>query len=336
MNQIVLKQALTDKPKAKDFKAIEVDKPGCPHGGITARMIYVSLDPYVGTRLRGNHMGESAPTPGIEAIPGGGVGQIVDSKAEGFNVGDYVHSMEAGWREYADIHPGDFRKVDPKAAPLSSYVGVLGMPGLTAWAGVTKLAHVQTGDVFLVNAAAGPVGGTAGQIARACGAKTVIGIAGGPEKCKIVTDIYGFDACLDYKTKGWQDELKTHAPDGINVHFENVSDEMLLYALSNMQLYGRAVLCGLAGHYHQDGPKASVPIGAIIGKRASLHGLVVYDFYTRWTEFTDEFAPLVKAGTLKIKEDMVEGLDSAPMLMERLVNGKNMGKCLVKISEEKI
>lgn len=334
MKQIVLKHALTDKPKASEFTSIELDTPICPDGGVLVRVIYVSLDPYVGTRLRGNHMGEAAPEPGMGMIPGGGVGQVIESKAEGFSKGDYVHSMDMGWRETAQLFANSFRKVDPNSAPLSSYVGVLGMPGLTAWAGVTQLAGVHEGDVFLVNAAAGPVGGTAGQIARARGAKTVIGIAGGPEKCAIVTDEYGFDACLDYKQDGWQDQLKTHAPDGITVHFENVSDDMLSFAINNMQLYGRAILCGLAAHYHADGPRASVTIGPVIGKRASLHGLVVYDFYSRWQQFVDEFAPLVKDGTLKIREDRVEGLLQAPALMERLVNGKNLGKCLVQIGAE--
>ncbi len=334
MKQIVLKHVLTDKPKASDFETIETAVPACPPGGVVIRMIYVSLDPYIGTRLRGNHMGEAAPLPGIEPIPGGGVGQVIESRSGDVQTGDYVHTMEAGWREYTDLQAGEFRKIDPDAAPLSAYVGVLGMPGLTAWAGVTQLARVGKGDIFMVNAAAGPVGGTAGQIARARGAKTVIGIAGGPEKCAIVTDTYGFDACLDYKVAGWQDKLKDVAPDGINVHFENVSDEMLTFALTNMQLYGRGVLCGLAGHYHSDGPRPVIPMGMVIGKRASLYGLVVYDYYSRWTEFTDEFAPLVKDGTIKIIEDMGHGLASAPEMMEKLVNGKNLGKCIVKIGEE--
>ncbi len=336
MRRITLKHALTDKPTAQDFKAIEVPMPVCPDGGIIMRTIYVSLDPYVGTRLRGNHMGEQAPEPGKGVIPGAGVGQIVESRTDGFKVGDYVHSMEAGWQDYAALPAGEFRKIDPDAAPLSAYIGVLGMPGLTAWAGVTQLAKVSKGDVFLVNAAAGPVGGTAGQIARSRGAKTVIGIAGGPEKCALVRDIYRFDACLDYKTEGWQDQLKTYAPDGITVHFENVSDQMLMFAVSNMQLYGRAILCGLAGHYHRDGPPASIPFGMVIGKRASLHGLVVYDYYERWEQFTREIAPLVKSGVITIIQDCVDGLDAAPALMERLVNGQNLGKCVVKLSEERV
>ena len=334
MKQIVLKHELNAAPTAADFKTIEADMPICSDGGVVARLIYISLDPYVGSRLRGKHMGEPAPEPGVGAIPGAAVGQVIETKADGIEIGDYVFSMEAGWREYADLHPGGFRKIDPDAAPLSSYVGVLGMPGLTAWAGVTKLAAAHDGDVFLVNAAAGPVGGSAGQFARASGAKTVIGIAGGAEKCKLVTEEYGFDVCLDYKQEGWQDELKKHAPDGVSIHFENVGADMLAFATQNMSLYGRAVLCGLAAHYQADGPPAMTSIGMIIVKRLSMHGLVVYDYYDRWDEFTAEFAPLVKNGTIKIREDNVDGLENAPALLERLMNGKNVGKCLVTVGPE--
>ena len=334
MKQIVLKHALDAAPTAADFKEIEADMPECSDGGVVARLIYISLDPYVGSRLRGKHMGEPAPEPGIGAIPGAAVGQVIETKAKGIEIGDYVFAMEAGWREYADFNAGGFRKIDPDAAPLSAYVGVLGMPGLTAWAGVTKLAKAKEGDVFLVNAAAGPVGGTAGQIARARGAKTVIGIAGGAEKCKIVVDEYGFDACLDYKQEGWQDELKKHAPEGVSIHFENVGSEMLAFATQNMSLYGRAVLCGLAAHYQADGPPAMTSVGMIIVKRLSMHGLVVYDYYDRWEEFTDEFAPLVKNGTIKIREDSVDGLENAPEQLERLMNGRNMGKSLVVVGPE--
>jgi len=331
MKQVVLRQALSEAPVAADFEVIDAQVPNCPDGGVVMQSAFISLDPYVGSRLRGRHMGEPAPEPGKGEIPGAGVGVVVESKAAGISVGDYVHSMEAGWREFADIAPGHFEKIDPNAAPLSAYAGVLGMPGLTAWAGVTQLAKAGDGDVFLVNAAAGPVGGTAGQIARSRGAKTVIGIAGGPEKCAIVTNEYGFDACLDYKTEGWRDGLKKYAPDGITIHFENVGSEMLSWAISNMQLYGRGVLCGLAAHYHADAPPASIAVGPLVGKRAALHGLVVYDYYDRWDAFRSEIAPLVKSGAIKIREDKVKGLENAPTLMEKLVTGKNVGKAVVEV-----
>jgi len=338
MKQAVLKHALTTKPKAADFDIADMDMPICPVGGVLVKVAYISLDPYVGTRLRGNHMGEAAPEPGKGLIPGAIVGEVIESQSDHISTGDHIFSMNGGWAETVAIGPhefgtahGGFRIIDPKAAPLSTYLGPLGMPGLTAWAGMTQLAGIGEGDVFLVNAAAGPVAGTAGQIARARGAKTIIGIAGGAEKCAVVTDQYGFDACIDYKSEDIAEALKGHAPDGITVHFENVGADMLSIAMSQMQLYGRVVLCGLAAHYHADGPPAMTSIGMIIGKRASLHGLVVYDYYSRWDEFTAEMAPLVKSGEITIKEDLVEGLEAAPTLMERLINGKNIGKAIVKL-----
>ena len=331
MKQSVLKHALTDAPTAADFELIDVDTPDCPPGGILARVLFISLDPYVGSRLRGNHMGEAAPEPGSGLIPGGIVGEVIKSGSPRAKPGDHIHSMEGGWADVVALHDNEFTVVSADAAPLSTYAGVLGMPGLTAWAGATQLARVQEGDVFLVNAAAGPVGGTAGQIARLKGAETVIGIAGGPKKCRLVEEIYGFDLCANYKTKSWQDAIDRAAPDGISVHFENVGADYLAFAISRMKLYGRAVLCGLAAHYHADGPPASVLIGPVIGKRATLHGLVVYDFYSRWDEFRAEVAPWVADGKLVIEEDRVEGLKSAPKLMERLVQGRNVGKAVVAL-----
>ena len=332
MKQVVLKHTLNSAPKAEDFELIKTSDPLCPDGGIVMKPVFISLDPYVGSRLRGRHMGEPAPEPRQGVIPGAGVGEVVESRSDLVRPGDFVHSMETGWRELADIESGQFEKIDPNSAPLTAFAGVLGMPGLTAWAGVTQLAKVHDGDVFLVNAAAGPVGGTAGQIARARGAKTVIGIAGGPEKCAIVTDEYGFDACFDYKLPNWQDRLMEFIPGGITVHYENVGSDMLAFAIANMQLYGRAVICGLAAHYHADAPPASIAIGPVVGKRAAVMGLVVYDYYDRWQTFRSEIAPLVKSGEIKIREHRVCGLENAPALLEKLVTGKNVGKAVVEMS----
>lgn len=331
MKQVVLKHAIDHRPEAGDFALIDVDRPACPDGGVLIAVKYVSMDPYVGARLRGRHMGEPAPEPGVEAILGHGVGQIVESRADGFNAGDWVHTMEAGWREYAALPAADVRKVAPGELDPAVFLTSLGMPGLTAWAGITQLAKAGSGDVVLVDAAAGAVGGAVGQIAKARGAAKVLGIAGGAEKCALVTDTYGFDACLDYKADGWRDRLAEEAGDGITVHFENVSVDMLMLALSHMKLYGRAVLCGLAAHYHADAPAPGLPIGMVIGKRASLHGLVVYDFYDRWDAFFSECRPLVETGALTIAEDRANGLEEAPAVFERLMRGDNRGKALIAL-----
>jgi NADPH-dependent curcumin reductase len=331
MKQVVLTHALSAKPRASDFALIDAAVPACPEGGVLARVVHLSLDPYVGSRLRGKHMGEAPPMPMVEAIPGAAVCQVVESRASGFAAGDWVQTMEAGWREFADLGAGHFRKIDPEAAPLPAHAGVLGMPGLTAWAGMTQLAKVGVGDVVLVDAAAGPVGGTVGQIARIKGAKRVVGIAGGDIKCKLVTETYGFDACIDYKKEGWEAALSAALPEPPTVYFENVSTEMASKALMRLAIYGRVVLCGLVDQYHADAPPPGLNAGLIVGKRAAVMGLVVYDFYPRWDEFVTQAAPWIASGALKFAEDRVEGLENAPALFERLMNGGNVGKAVVSV-----
>jgi NADPH-dependent curcumin reductase len=334
MKQVVLTHALAAKPRASDFALIDTAVPVCPEGGVLARVVHLSLDPYVGSRLRGKHMGEAPPAPMVEAIPGAAVCQVVESRAAGITAGDWVQTMEAGWREFADLGDGHFRKIDPDAAPLSAHAGVLGMPGLTAWAGMTQLAKVGAGDVVLVDAAAGPVGGTVGQIARIKGAKRVVGIAGGDVKCKLVTETYGFDACIDYKKEGWEAALSAALPEPPSVYFENVSTEMASKALLRMATYGRVILCGLVDQYHADMPPPGLNAGLIVGKRAAVMGLVVYDFYPRWDEFVSQAAPWIASGALKFAEDRVEGLENAPALFERLMDGGNVGKAVVGVGEE--
>lgn len=331
MKQIVLKHAIDHKPRAADFQLIEAEAPSCPEGGVLVKLSHISMDPYVGSRLRGRHMGEAPPQPGVEPIPGHGVGEVVESRSEAHRVGDAVYVMEAGWREYAAIPAAGARRIDAAGIDRAVFLSALGMPGLTAWAGVAQLAAVGDGDVVLVDAAAGAVGGCVGQIARARGAAEVYGIAGGAEKCALVEQTYGFDACFDYKAEGWGDHLAERANGRLTVHFENVSTEMLTLALSNFKSYGRAVLCGLAAQYHADAPPPGIPTGLIIGKRAQLHGLVVYDFYDRWDVFMEEVAPLVRSGALTIAEDHAEGLEAAPALFERLMDGANVGKALIAL-----
>ena len=330
MKQVVLNRNLTAAPVAADFDVIDAPAPTCPKDGVLVKVKYISLDPYIGHLLNKGHMGQTPPAVGEDKIPGAVVGEVIESQITGVKTGQHIHSMDGGWAEIVGLTQGQFRIVDPTKAPLESYIGVLGMPGLTAWAGVTKLAKVVEGDVFAVNAAAGPVGGTAGQIARMRGAKTIIGIAGTVEKCKMVEDVYGFDICVNYKTEDWQARYKAAAPEGVTVHYENVGSEQLAFAMQNLAPYGRVVLCGLAAHYHDPDP-AMTMIGPILGKRASFHGLVVYDFYDRWDEFRNEIAPWVQSGKVTITQDRVDGLDKAGGLLEKLMRGDNVGKCVVAL-----
>lgn len=331
MKHITLKHELNAAPKASDFQAVSTERPLCQSGEVLVKVHYISIDPYIGHLLNKGHMGQTPPQSGIEKIPGAVVGEVIESQSDAVNIGDFVYSMSGGWAEYVTLPVGSFQKIDPKAAPLESYIGVLGMPGLTAWAGVTQLAGVTKGDIFAVNAAAGPVGGTAGQIARMKGAKTIIGIAGGAQKCAIIKDNYGFTHAVDYKTDHWQEAYKAAAQDGITVHYENVGAEQLSFAMQNLQLYGRVILCGLAAHYHESEP-AKTLIGPIIGKRAAIYGLVVYDYMQRWDEFRAEVAPWVQGGDIQIIHDSVKGLEAAGGLMEKLMAGKNIGKCVIDLT----
>ena len=335
MMLVTLTAPVDHKPRAEDFVAIEVETPACPPDGVLVRVVYLSLDPYVGSRIRGRHMGETPPEPMKGMIPGAIVGQVIESWASDISEGDWIYSTEGGWCETVALKHGAYRKISPGAAPLRAHIGVLGMPGLTAWSGVTQLADVGEGDVFLVDAAAGPVGGTAGQIARIKGAARVIGIAGGAEKCALVTNTYGFDACVDYKQENWRDDLAAALPDGLSVFFENVSADMAMIALSHARLYARGVLCGLVDAYHNE-QQSQHPLnaGMIIGKRARLHGLVVYDFYPRWDEYVSEAAQWINNGALNFAEDVVDGLERAPYLFEKLMNGQNVGKCVVIVGKE--
>ncbi|MEM0986557.1 MAG: NADP-dependent oxidoreductase [Pseudomonadota bacterium] len=337
MHLVTIKASIDHKPRASDFALIETSRPTCPEDGLLLRTVYLSLDPYVGSRLRGRHMGEAPPVPMQEPVPGAVVGQVIESRTPGITEGDWVHTMEGGWAEIIAVEAAHARKIDPSIAPLSAHAGVLGMPGLTAWSGITQLAKAGPGDTVLVDAAAGPVGGTAGQIARIKGADRVIGIAGGAEKCALVTGTYGFDACIDYKAEGWKDALADALPDGLSVFFENVSADMAMLALGHARPYARGVLCGLVDAYHAGTPSQhALNAGMIIGKRAQLSGLVVYDFYPRWNAYVAEAAPWIADGRLKFEEDRAEGLSEAPALFERLMDGRNIGKAIVAVAPETV
>ncbi len=332
MRHVVLKHALSAQPRADDFQILETPPPACPDGGVRARVLYVSLDPYVGSRLRGRHMGEAPPAPMREPIPGACVAQVVETRTPDFAIGDVVHTMEGAWADEIAIAAGHARKLDPAMAPLQAHLSTLGMPGLTAWAGVTQLARVNAGDIVLVDAAAGAVGGAVGQIAKIKGARA-IGVAGGSEKVRLVVNDYGFDACVDYKAPNWEKALDAALPAPPTLCFENVSVAMLTTMLSRAAPYARVVLCGLVDQYHADAPPPQIPAGLIIGKRAQVLGLVVYDFYRRWSDFLAEAAPWVREGRLRIAEDVAHGLNGAPALFEKLMQGRNIGKCIVAVAE---
>lgn len=332
--QIVLAQPIAAAPVEADFKLTQAAMPTIVKGELLAEVLALSLDPYLGPRMRGRHMSGPAPQVG-ELIPGGGVARVIESRADGFAPGDIV-TGETGWRTHAAMDASASFKMGNADLPASALTGAAGMPGLTAWASATQLAKVRSGDRVLVSSAAGPVGGTVGQIARINGASKVVGIAGGAEKCAAVVEHYGFDACVDYKSEGWQDELAALFPDGVTYYHDNVGDELLDVALANLADYGRVVLCGLAsGYQRKDGETPTGPYpGIYILKRANIMGLVVYDFFGQMNEFSAQAAQWIKNGELRYLEDSVEGLQNTPALFTKLIRGENIGKTVVKLANK--
>ena len=331
--EVVLCRPPDGMPVAADLQIIERAEPStAPRDGLLVRVIALSLDPYLGARLRGRHMGEPSPRPGV-SLPGSALAEVLVSDHADFAAGDDVVA-ETGWTQFAAIPARDARKVDP-SLPLTAHLGVLGMPGLTAWAGITQLAKAGVSDVLTVDAAAGTVGGTAGQIVRALGGRA-IGIAGGPQKCALVTGRYGFDACIDYRATDWPAALKQRVGTGPSIHFENVGLVVYEKVFPLLQNHARVILCGLADHYHADGPPAAYPLGAIVAKRATVMGLVVYDYHHRMAEWVTLAARWLRDGKLVQVEDVADGLINAPAHFERMLRGQHLGKALVRIGPDRI
>ena len=332
-HEVVLLRIPHGMPVATDFQIVSRPAPlAAPADGLLVRVVALSLDPYLGARMRGRHMGQPAPAPGT-ALPGSGLAQVLHSKHADFTAGDYVVA-ETGWTQFAAIPAAGARKVDP-SLPLTSHLGILGMPGLTAWAGVTQLARAGGGDVLVVDAAAGTVGGTAGQIVQALGGRA-IGIAGGPEKCALVTGQYGFDACIDYHRQNWPSVLRRVIGAGATIHFENVGLAVYEQVFPLLQNHARVILCGLADHYHAVDRPAVYPLGAIVAKRAIVMGLVVYDYYHRLAEWVTLGARWMREGKLVQADDVADGLNNAPAHFERMLRGQHLGKALVRIGRDRI
>ena len=335
--QVQLAKQPDGNPQVSDFQVVKTDVPKVGSGQFLARNIYLSLDPYMRGAIAGRHMGHQRLNQG-DVIYGRCLAEVMESKHPTYKTGDFI-AIEAGWQQFyvsGGEAADEIRKVDPTLVPLSANLGALGMPGLTGWAGVEKLANPALGSTFVVTAAAGPVGGTAGQIAKAKGCRAV-GIAGSEEKCAIVVKEYGFDACVNYKNKNWTDELKAACPNGIDTYFDNVGGPVLDAITPQLNLYGKIIMCGLMSQYNRGADNAfnGHNLGPFVGKRAQLLGLVVYDYYAKFPEFLKAVVPLVNAGKLKFHEDRIDGIEHAPAHFVKLMLGQNTGKALVAIAPEK-
>jgi NADPH-dependent curcumin reductase CurA len=240
---------------------------------------------------------------------------------------------ESGWQDYAAVPVSGAQKIVPGDAPLSTYLGIMGMPGLTAYAGMKRLAKPQAGETVVVSAASGPVGSMVGQICRINGCR-VVGIAGSDEKCAFLTDELGFDAAINYKTEDLATALVEHCPDRIDVYFDNVGGDTLTAACGHLALHARVILCGLITQYNADKPPPGPNLGPVIGARAEMKGLVVYDHADLNPEFQRVAGRWLADGLLRYREDVTEGLATAPSSFARLMRGENFGKALVKIATD--
>ena len=332
-NRVVLTAPFAGMPRPEDFKIISEPMPDPDNGEMLIRHIYLSLDPYQRSTIAGRH-GAAGPLGEGEMPNGEVVGQVIRSRHSDFADGEYVRHF-GGWQEYSLSDGMQTFALDPDQAPLSTYVGVLGMPGLTAYASMIELADVQAGQTVLVSAAHGPVGSMVGQIAIQKGARA-IGIAGSDEKCRLVVDELGFGACINYKDEYYPGSLEDALPDGADIYHDNVGGDMLADALSVLKNYGTVILCGLISQYNDPSQAVGLNLASGIRMLAVLKGLVVYDFEDRRQEFLDMMVPWVRDGTIKYLEDRVDGLEHAGSQFTRLMSGQNVGKALVVIGPESL
>ncbi|MEU3652980.1 NADP-dependent oxidoreductase [Streptomyces sp. NPDC032161] len=317
-------------PKAEDLALREAPVAAPGEGRVLVRNLYFSVDPYMRGRM--NDVKSYTPPFALDRpMDGGAVGEVIASDAPGFAVGDHVlHGL--GWREYAEVPAKHAVKVDPSLAPLSAYLGVLGMPGLTAYAGLFEVASFKPGDAVFVSGAAGAVGSQVGQMARIKGASRVIGSAGSAEKVRLLVEEYGFDVAFNYKDGPVDEQLRRAAPDGIDVYFDNVGGEHLEAAIASLHVHGRVTACGMIAQYNATEPTpAPRNLALIIGKRLRIQGMLVRDHDELQPRFVEDVAGWLASGELKYRETVVEGIENGFDAFLGLLRGENTGKMIVSL-----
>ncbi|MBM6403081.1 NADP-dependent oxidoreductase [Phycicoccus sp. CSK15P-2] len=317
-------------PTADDVELVPSEVPEVGDGQLRVRNVVMSVDPYMRGRMSD---AKSYAEPYVlgEAMHGGAVGVVEESHAERFAAGDHVlHGL--GWREVAVLDGSSARVVDVDAAPASAYLGVLGMTGLTAYAGLTRVAAMEEGDVVFVSGAAGAVGGAVGQIAKALGASRVVGSAGSPEKVRHLTEDLGFDAAFSYRDGPVRRSLRETAPDGIDVYFDNVGGEHLEAAVGSLRLNGRVAVCGMISVYNDTEPAPGPRnLSRLIQTRGRIEGFLVGDHYDLAREYFGRAAGWLADGTLSLRETSVDGFENAFDAFLGVLGGDNTGKMVVRL-----
>jgi NADPH-dependent curcumin reductase CurA len=315
-------------PTLDNFKLLKTTVPPPAAGEVRVRNLFMSVDPYMRGRMR-EAKSYVPPFQVGNVLEGSAVGEVLESRMDSLQPGDVVISM-MGWREYFVSNERSLRQVDRNIHPLSAYLSILGMPGMSAWIGL-NLVDVKPGDVVFVSSAAGAVGSIAGQLAKLRGCK-VIGSAGSPDKIKMLIEDLGFDSAFSYKDVDIYAQLKKAAPDGIDIYFDNVGREHLEAALSAMRVNGRIIACGSISMYNEEvpppGPR-NLPL--FTSKRLTMKGFIVTDWFEQKPEFLKQVGMLWSQGKVKMKETVVKGIENAPQAFLDMLHGQNIGKMIVKL-----
>lgn len=332
--QILLAARPAGFPKDSDFKLVESPVPTAADGQILVRSIYLSVDPYMRGRM--NDVKSYAPPVQIDEVMGGGVvAKVVQSNNPAFKEGDIVEGM-FGWQDYAVSDGQGVRKIDPALAPISTALGVLGMPGLTAYFGLLEIGNPQPGQTVVVSGAAGAVGSLVGQIAKIKGCRAV-GIAGGDDKIAYLTAELGFDAAFNYKTTSdYYQKLSELCPSGIDVYFDNVGGAITDAVFRLINTKARIAICGQISQYNLEKPEMGprLILTMLLVRQARAEGFLVFQFANKYPEGLKQIAQWLKEGKLKYKEDIEQGIENTPAAFMAMLKGRNVGKQLVKVSEE--
>lgn len=335
---IFLKNYPAGMPETQDFEAREIETPAPGEGQMLCRTVWMSVDPYMRGRMRPDIKSYIPPFSLDEPLSGGAVSEVIASNIDGYAPGDYVVDFIGGWKDYY-LSDGDrTQKVDPNMAPLSAYLGVLGMPGMTAWAGVTQILEPKEGETMFVSGAAGAVGSVVCQLGKAKGCR-VVASAGSKEKCDWLVNEAGVDVALNYKDYANAAELTKAlaeaAPKGVDCYFENVGGMHLEAALNCIAFGGRMALCGMISVYNNKEPEPGPPnLTNMIGRGVMARGFIVSEYMAKVMEFAMEVAPMLAAGKIKFQESKYEGLDKAPEAFIGLFKGENFGKAVVRVGPD--
>ena len=326
-----LKRRPDGEPRREDFEIREDSIPQPQPGEVVTRTIWLSIDPYMRGRLREQQTYAQPINPG-DVMTGETVGEVIASAHHDFASGDVVVGAR-GWQSHCATPADRLVKLPRHGAPLAAYLGVLGMPGATAYRGVTEILRPEKGETVVVSAASGAVGSVAGQLARRAGAR-VVGVAGGAEKCLWVQDSLGFDDCVDHRSLDLHRELAAACPSGIDAYFENVGGAVQAAVFDLLNPFARVAMCGMVSQYNEAEFPAGPNLGFVVGKRVTIQGFIVSDKPEKLAEWRALAAPWVADGSLIYREDVVNGLDNAPEALAGILGGRNFGKLLVRVGAD--